>query len=205
LEDKEYIYFPSFTVGGPPGQYTARCPIPSDAAYAEFCIVGVSNFGGASATAIISGIGPVVDLDFTATGVALYNDQSAIQGQLHRLNQQLTNYPNETWDRIANPLGAVFISVGNKAGTAPNNTLVTLKFRVKVLNRIPRPALTVEPSEESQYNQERARRVEAAVLGREGEYEIYGQSPRTPGTTREIETGESIIKGSQRMFKGRGQ
>lgn len=201
MEDKlDYIYFPTQSVGGPTGNYILRCPIPSDAAYAEFCIISFTDAGTAAMTATISGVGPQPDPNMTGTSQAL-TDQGFLYATILRQNTNGSITPTESWERVANPLGVCFITLGAGGVGSPVAGYVSIKFRVKVLNRVPKPAVTVHPTEESQYNHERARNLEIAVLGKEGEIETYGHVPGQPTTPREIETGDTIIKGSQRMFK----
>jgi len=197
----EYIYFPTITVGGSnPGQYIARCPIPSDAQYAEFCVVSVNNAGTASANVTISGVDFPVDPQMTANAANIFSDQSAIRGTLYRLGVNGLATPGEFWERIANPLGVVFVTIGNGAIGSPVQTYASIKFRVRTLLRIPDVFKTVDPEHMEEANHQRARRVEAMVLGREGEIETYSQRPDVPGTTRQIETASSLVKG-QGMFK----
>jgi len=203
LED--YLYFPTVSIGGTPGNYILRCPLPSNADYAEVAVIVFSNAGTASMTATVSGAELQQDPLMIAGVTNIFNDQTFIRGAIYRAGVNGVVTPTESWERVTDAQGRIFVTLGAGGVGSPVQGYVSLKVRVHIKNRIPQPATTVIPSEEPQYHQERARRIEAAVLGREGEYEIYGKSPRTPGTTREIETGESIIKGAQRMFKGRGQ
>jgi len=146
----------------------------------------------------VSGLDPQSTID--VSGVSKYSDQAFLRGIFVSAPTNTTIPMTEMWEKITNQLGNIFMLT-----TGGTSSFITLKYRVKVLTRVPRPFVTVHPSEEAQYGQERARRIEAAVLGKEGELETFGKVPGMPGTTREIETGEAIIKGAQRMFKGRGQ
>lgn len=168
-ETPNYNLFPSQTIGGPPGLYKMRCPVPSKE-LAEFCVVSISNFLTNPSTILVSGTDqpPIID----TTGTTTFDDTSFQRCQLYSLAVSSSVTPNEQWDIITSPQGYIFVRIIGGACS-----FVTIKFREKILRAIPAPARTVNPNESEQYHQERAKRVQSMVLGKEGELEEYGKRP----------------------------
>jgi len=202
----EYQEFLPRTIGGPSGNYELMAEVTS-AEFVEFCVLSVAGGDAGPYTIIISG--NLQPSTLLLTGASAFgttsqgvNSQSVIDGiVLHSPGISSVPFANR-WIRVVNQQRKVFARIDTPANTS---AFVTIQFRDCILKRVPKPFVTVHPSDEAQYGHMRARRIEAAVLGKEGELETFGKVPGMPGTTREIETGETIIKGAQRMFKGRGQ
>src|SRR6266568_9560153 len=174
-EPNEYQYFPSVTIGGPPGQYVLKTPLPSNGGI-EFCIVTFSCLAAGPGSAIVSGVDQQSTVD--TSGASKYSDNTFLRGIFVTAPTNTTIPGVEIWEKVANQIGTVFILT--TGGTA---SFITIKFRIKVLHRIPEPFQTVPVDNPQLYHEERARRVELATLGREGELEVYNPGPPAePGT-----------------------
>ncbi len=201
-EKYEYQEFLPRTVGGPSGNYELMSEVTS-AEFVEFCVLSTAGGDAGPYTIVVSGNQIPFQLAFN--GSQLFgsstlgvNGQAVIDGMvLHSSGISSVSLIGR-WIRVVNQQRKVFARIDTPLNTS---AFVTIQFRDCILKKVPDVFYTVHPSEEAQYNQERARRIEAAVWGKEGEHEIYGQRTVNPGTVREIETGESVIKGGQRMFK----
>ncbi len=181
-----YTSIPAMTVGGPPGDYIIRCPIPSSE-YAEFSIVSVAVIGNNSAVIQASGLDRPRTLD--TSGTSVYNDTTFIRSQVTQCPAN-TSIPigDSFYDRIGNERGDVFIRIDGAVAA-----FVTVKMRVKKLTKIPAPFTTVHPEDREQYHYERERRIQDATLGQEGEMEVYGTRPGRPGV-RSLTTGEPPVE-----------
>lgn len=177
----EYNYFPSVTIGGPPGNYILRPPVPSYQNI-EFCVVSYVCGLAGPGNALVSGSEPTNTIDLTATST--FNDNAFLRGQFYRAGTNGSMTPTETWERITHPQGNIFVLI-----VGSTTSYLTIRFREKILNRIPAPATTVHPSQEHLTHKERERRIEQAVLGTEGELETHGKRPARPGTVRSLQTG----------------
>lgn len=175
-DSEKWNYFPSIAVGGAPGDYIARVPVASNQ-FAEFMVVGIANGATTQANVIISGMTDSLGVDFS--GTSLYNDTFQINGQVYRCGTNTTLNPAESWERVANSQGMVWIHVQNAACC-----IVTIRFRVKILAKIPAPFRTVHPNEEQQYNYMREDRIRQAVLNQEGMAIEYGSEQSQPTGTR---------------------
>lgn len=164
-----YNFFPSLTIGGPPGLYKVRCPVPSKE-LAEYNVVSIANFLTNPATVLVSGTDQPPAID--TTGASTFDDTTFQRCQAYSLAVSSSITPNEQWDIITSPEGYVFVRI--VGGVC---TFVTIKFREKILRAIPAPARTVNPNEPEQYHQLRAKKVQNMVLGKEGELEEYGSRP----------------------------
>ncbi len=201
-EKYEYQEFLPRTVGGPSGNYELMSEVTS-AEFVEFCVLSTAGGDSGPYTIVVSG--NQIPFQLLFNGSQLFgsstlgvNGQAVIDGMvLHSSGISSVSLIGR-WIRVVNQQRKVFARIDTPLNTS---AFVTIQFRDCILKKVPDVFYTVHPSEEAQYNQERARRIEAAVLGKEGEYEIYGNRTVNPGTVREIETGESVIKGGQRMFK----
>ncbi len=196
-----YTSVPAMTVGGPPGDYIIRCSIPSSE-YAEFSIVSIAVVGNNSAVIQSSGLDRPRTLD--TSGSSIYNDTTFIRSQVIQCPAN-NSIPigDSFYDRIANERGDVFIRIDGAVAA-----FVTVKMRVRKLTKIPAPFVTVHPENKEQYNYERERRIQEAVLGQEGELEVYGTRPGRKGQVRTLATGEPPVEytSTQRgTSKHRGQ
>lgn len=175
-QHEQYNYFPAITVGGPPGLYQVRCPINSKQ-WGEYCIVGTVIGAAGPGTAIVSGVDQPPSVDFT--GASTYNDQTFIRGEIYRGGTNTTISPAELWHRITNDQGVVFITT-----LTATSIFVTIKFRVKILTKIPAPFITVNPEDMEQYHYAREENIKRHVLNLEGELVEYGREPGPAATTR---------------------
>jgi hypothetical protein len=173
MSDAEYFdyqEFPSFSFGGPPGDYTARVPVSSNEE-AEFMIVAVAN-GAVNVASVIIGsyTNPFANPDIS--GATTYNDTNLIPGLFFRIPINNMVLPNPVWERIINQRGEVYMHINNA-----QCALVTIKFRVKILKKIPAPFKTVAPEDEKLVHAMREQKIQEAVLARLGEEYTYGHEP----------------------------
>lgn len=166
----EYNYFPPRIIGGPSGDYFLPVDCPSNA-YAEYCVVSIANGDTGPTDVIISGgFKPQSGLKWD--GTAIYgqentNPQASVDGQIYRVVATTSVTPAEQWIRIPNSQDRIFIRID-----APINTscYVSIRNRVRYLNRVPAPFKTVEPGHEEAYHNERELRIMEA-FGKQGEIE----------------------------------
>lgn len=171
----DFNIFPTRSVGGPPGAYKMQLPLSSKD-YGEFCVVAVSNLGTNASSILITGaeLSSLAALD--STGNTTYDDQSYVKGINFVCGGNSTLTPNETWERISNAQGYIFIRI-----TSGTFVTVSIKFREKIMKVVPGPMRTVHPEDMEQMNYLRERRIQRSVLGNEGEIEEYGRRPGKPG------------------------
>ncbi len=198
----EYQEFLPRTVGGPSGNYELMSEVTS-AEFVEFCVL--STAGGDAGPYTITVSGNLQPPQLLFNGSQLFGSatlgvdgQAVIDGIVLHSGGISSISLIGRWIRVVNQQRKVFARIDTPTNTS---AFVTIQFRDCILKKIPDVFHTVHLSEEAQYYHERAKRIEAAVFGQEGELEVYGHMPGQPGTTREIETGEALIKGGQRMFK----
>jgi hypothetical protein len=169
----DYNPFPSATVGGAPGDYFLRVPVSSKEA-TEFCIVCIANLSAFPSIVTVSGVDRPKPIDQTQP--TIYTDTAYIRGQVISIPAGNTIPMSESfYDSVDLPRGEVYVRIDG----ASTFTLVTIKFRVKILKKIPVPFRTVAPENERLVHAERERRIQAAVLAQEGEQYVYGNKPPT--------------------------
>lgn len=168
-EDFDYNVFPAVTIGGGSGDYLLRVPVSSKDT-TEFCVVSVASLTANPGTVQVSGI----DRPTTINGAPTFTDANFIRGQVIAVGANNTIPMGESfYDQINLPRGEVYVRIdGTNA-----YILVTIKFRVKILKKVPAPFRTVKPEQEQLVHQERERRIQEAVLAQEGEQYTYGKRP----------------------------
>lgn len=169
---QEYNKFPSVTIGGPPGDYVLPPPITSND-HVEFQVVGVASVGAPAGVVQISGIRELKALD--TTGGSTYQGENP--GTFIRAH--VVPLPGNTyipvvgpWEQVASPNAHIFIRIDGSTAA-----FVTIKQRVKILQKVPAPFVTNHPHEPQETHLERERRIRRAVWGEEGEAIEYGKEP----------------------------
>lgn len=172
MSDAEYfdfVEFPTLAVGGPPGDYVARVPVPSNEEV-HFMIMSVAN--GATNVSTVTVTTHLRGFAADFSGVGALSDTTAFPGFIFRCPTQNTVIPNPAWERVENDTGEVYVHVAG--GVA---SFVMIKFRVKLLKKIPAPFKTVAPEDEKLVHAMREKRIQEAVLAQAGEEYVYGNEP----------------------------
>jgi hypothetical protein len=179
MPDSEYFdfqEFPTITVGGPPGDYIARVPVPSNEE-ADFMIISATD-GAANAARILINSSqatyPAAPQYPDYSGASIYSDRQAINGITLIVGINNTTFPNPVWERIQNQIGEVYVHIYQATAA-----FVSIKFRVKILKKIPAPFRTVGPEDERIVHAMREKKIQEAVLAQEGEHYVYGKQPPT--------------------------
>ena len=173
--DNQYNVFPSVSIGGPPGTYQLRVPVTSNL-QVEFTPV-VASATGAAGIILLSGVDTPPAID--TSGATTYNDTSYLRTLAFAIPLNDTATFNEIWEQVSNTQGYIFMRI-----IGATFAIVTIKFRVKILAKVPAPFRTVDPELTEQYHYLRADRIREAVLNSEGEKKEYGTRPPGFGTTR---------------------
>lgn len=173
MDSPEYNIFPSQGIGGPPGLYKMRCPVPSKS-FAEYCVVSVANGATSAATVLVSSTDQP-PATFDTSGTTTYDDTSFQRQLTYIVSINNSFSPPELWEQMTSPQGYIFVRIIGSVFT-----FVTIKFREKILKAVPAPAVTVDPYAPEQYHYQRSKKIENMVLGREGEIEEYSQYPGKP-------------------------
>lgn len=146
-----YEYFPAVTIGGPTGDYFIPTPTSSNR-WTEFAIVAVTNGDVGSGSVIISGNSKPVKL-LTDGSVTLNND-NVVKGITYRLAASAsTSGGGDVYERVTNSERKVFIRID---AAASNSIFVSLRFRNRLITRIPGPQHTVHPNNMQDLNNARA-------------------------------------------------
>ncbi len=174
-DDTNYNPFPPQVQGGATGNYAFECVMDSND-FIEYNIVAIANGDGGPGAVIVSGQNaPSAGLDYT--GIAAnkldVSNGASIPGIAFRISQYTTLTPPPQWRRVTSTEGKVFVRIDAQANTS---IYVTIEFRAKILKTIPAVFKTVHPDDMYVVHQERAKKVEMAVLGKEGEREVYPRS-----------------------------
>ncbi len=182
----EYNEFAPRTIGGPSGDYSMLADVVSSE-WVEFRILSIAEGDAGPGTIIVTGKG--VPKALMWDGSVTLNDNSSAEGTIFRIGSTISVPITPTWVRVVHSQKRVFMRLDIPANTS---CYVTFQFRSKILTRIPGPAMTVHPAQEHMVHQARSRRIEEAVLGREGEIKEYGERPAKGGTVRSLQTGRVI-------------
>jgi hypothetical protein len=143
--DPTYEEFPPVTIGGPTGNYFITSPIVS-CRWAEFCVDLIVNGDGGTGAVVISGsVGggfPPAALDYTGIATNKFSDDAIFKGWPIRVPATSTTMINSSWERITNSQKRIHVRIDAAASTS---LYLTLRFRVKVLERLPGPSHEVHP------------------------------------------------------------
>lgn len=142
-----YNYFPPITIGGPTGDYFVECPVTSGR-WVEFAVVAIANGDVGVGAVVVSGDSKPVALNYT--GGNTLSDETYLRGIAYRLGASTTLIgDSDAFYRVTHSQKRVFVRID--AGTS-NSMYVTLQFRIKPLDRIPGPSVTVHPDHAHQMN-----------------------------------------------------
>lgn len=150
-----YQEFPPITIGGPTGDYFARCPVPS-ARWAEYAIDSVVNGDGGTGAIVVSGNSAPKALDYTGQATIKLNDDAAFYGTPIRVGSTLTQPINSDYVRITNSERKVFARIDAAAATS---LYITIRFRTRILERIPGPSKEVHPDHADNMNRLRSETI----------------------------------------------
>ncbi|HEV2580464.1 MAG TPA: hypothetical protein VGT44_06390 [Ktedonobacteraceae bacterium] len=149
-----YQEFPPVTIGGPTGDYSIVCPVTSGR-WAEFAIDSIVNGDGGTGALVISGRNPPKALAYDGSvKIDGTNDSVFLYATPIRIPATTTLHPNSAFERITSSEKRVYMRIDAAASTS---IYVTLRFRLRILERIPAPAATVHPDHAHNMNKERAR------------------------------------------------
>ena len=186
VKDDSYQEFPAITVGGPTGDYIAKCPVTS-CEWAEYAIDSIVNGDGGTGSIVVSSIATPKAVDYA--GVNVLSDTTVLRGIPFRLLATSSLPVNGSFERIVNDQKWVFVRIDAAASTS---MYVTIRFKVKILAKIPAPFVTVRPEDEQLVHAERERRIQAAVLGQGEEY-AYASRPVEKEQIVEPNTGQQPV------------
>jgi len=149
-----YQELPPITIGGEPGSYEVPCPIAS-CRWAEFAIDSVVNGDAGTAALFVTGnSAPGFEMNYA--GVNSLSNDEYVYGTPIRVPATTTLPINGDYQRITNSERKVFVRID---GTAGGSTYVTLRFRARILERIPGPSKEVHPDHAHELNKLRADNV----------------------------------------------
>src|SRR6266567_4646483 len=155
---EEYNEFPPRTIGGPTGDYEIMADVTS-ASWLEYSIISTAGGDAGPYTVVVSGTQKPFLLSFTGAqtfGSAAVSSigNPIIDGTvLH--SSGISSVPlTGRWLRVANQQRKVFARIDTPANSS---AFVTIQFRARILQKIPKPFVTVQPHEEQQMNAERER------------------------------------------------
>lgn len=150
-DEQLYQEAPAVTIGGPSGDYELIAPVTS-CRWAEYAVVSVANGDGGSGSVVVSGDSAPKALAYD--GTVTLNKDNFVRGRAYRV-AATTSTPGDpdSYERITHSQKKVFVRID-----AANNTsiYVTLKFRMRILDRVPGPSTTVHPDHAHQLNIARA-------------------------------------------------
>lgn len=146
-----YEYFPAIVIGGPTGDYFIPTPTSSNR-WTEFAIVAVTNGDVGAGSVIISGNSKPVKV-LTDGSVTLNND-NVVKGIMYRLAASAsTSGGGDVYERVTNSERKVFIRID---AAASNSIFVSLRFRNRIIDKVPGPNHTVHPNNMQDLNNARA-------------------------------------------------
>lgn len=150
-DEQLYQEFPAITIGGPSGDYFATAPVTS-CRWAEYAVVAIANGDGGTGSVVVSGDSAPKALVYD--GSKTLNDDNFVRGRAYRV-AATTSTPCDAddYERITHSQKRVFVRID--AGNS-SSLYVTLRFRVRILDRIPGPSTTVHPDHAHQLNIARA-------------------------------------------------
>lgn len=164
--------------------------IPSNE-HLEYQIVSVACSGVNPGVVQVSGFGAPKTLDLS--GVTTYggeNNANFIPSHVIPIGPNAFLPVLAPWEQVSNPNMHIFVRIDGATAA-----VVTLKQRVKILQRIPAPFVTNHPASPQDTHLEREQRILDAVYGAEGELIAYGKHPAQRGTVRELATADPPYPG----------
>jgi UDP-3-O-acyl-N-acetylglucosamine deacetylase len=148
-EELFYNEFPTQTIGGGAGDYSLTCPVTS-ARWVEYCVMNLAGNGNA----VVSGDGKPAPLPYD--GSVSLNDQQYIVGTAYSQNYQRNTAVATKWERVTNSQKRVFVRIDPLSGTS---LYVSIKFRARLLDKVPAQVVAVHPDHAQQLNIARAEAV----------------------------------------------
>jgi hypothetical protein len=147
-EETLYNEFPTQTIGGAAGDYSLTCPVTS-ARWVEYCVVSVAGNGNV----VVSGNSKPSALKYD--GSVTLSDGAEVVGIAYSQNGTVTSV-SPRWERVSNSQKKVFIRIDPSTGAS---VYVSIKFRARLLDKVPAQVVAVHPDHAQQLNIARAEAV----------------------------------------------